>query len=68
MLSCVNKGVFSDLVIRLNPSGLQFTGGEIIELKDSKSYSVSSFNSTIPTGQKEIEKIFKGENRVFGNK
>jgi len=39
-----------------------FTGGELIELKDSISYSVSSFNSTIPTRRKDISKIISGEN------
>lgn len=57
MLSCRNKGIFPDLAIRLNKGRSLFTGGELIELKDSKSYSVSSFNSTIPTGKKNIKKI-----------
>lgn len=39
-----------------------FTGGELIELKDSKSYTVSSFNSTIPTGKKNIHKVISSEN------
>jgi hypothetical protein len=61
MLSCVNKGVFPDLAIKLNKKGAVFTGGELIELKDSKSYSVASFNSTIPTGKKNIQKIISSE-------
>jgi hypothetical protein len=62
MLSCENKGVFPDLAIRLNKDRSLFTGGELIELKDSKSYVVSSFNSTIPTGRKNIRKIIPSEN------
>lgn len=62
MLACRNIGQFPDLAIRLNVNNSLFTGGELIELKDSKSYSVSSFNSTIPTGQKDIEKIIKSIN------
>jgi len=31
-------------------------------LKDSKSYSISSFNSTIPTGKKSIDKVITSEN------
>jgi len=62
MLACKNIGQFPDLAIRLNVNDSLFTGGELIELKDSKSYSVSSFNSTIPTGQKDIEKIIKSVN------
>ena len=53
MLSCINKGVFPDLAIKLNNNNEQFSGGELIELKDSKTYSIASFNSTIPTGKKD---------------
>ena len=61
MLSCINKGKFPDLAIRLNSENVQFTGGELIELKDSKTnYSVASFNSTIPTGEKDIKKLTEG--------
>ena len=61
MLSCVGGGLFPDLAIKLNKNRSLFTGGELIELKDSKSYSVSSFNSTIPTGKKSIRKIISSE-------
>ena len=66
MLSCVNEGVFPDLAIKLNHTDPIFTGGELIELKDSeKSYSVASFNSTIPTGEKNIQKLIGGvENTI----
>jgi hypothetical protein len=46
----------------LNPTNENFSGGELIELKDSASYSVSSFNSTIPTRKKNISKIITSEN------
>jgi hypothetical protein len=65
MLSCRNKGNFPDLAIRINPDKSLFTGGELIELKDSVSYNVSSFNSTIPTGTKEISKVIKSENSTI---
>jgi len=61
MLSCKNMGVFPDLAIKVNKDQSLFTGGELIELKDSKSYVVSSFNSTIPTGKKNINKIISSE-------
>ena len=62
MLSCVNRGKFPDLAIKLNDNPSQFTGGELIELKDSKDdYSVASFNSTIPTGEKEVKKLISGK-------
>ena len=65
MLSCVNKGKFPDLAIKLNRNDSTFSGGELIELKDSKSYSVASFNSTIPTGEKDIRKLIEGtENTI----
>ncbi len=62
MLSCKNKGVFPDLAIKLNKDRSMFTGGELIELKDSKVYNVSSFISTIPMGKKNIYKIISSEN------
>jgi hypothetical protein len=61
MLSSVGGGLFPDLAIKLNQDRSLFTGGELIELKDSKSYSVSSFNSTVPTGKKNIRKIISSE-------
>lgn len=65
MLSCINKGKFPDLAIRLNNEDVQFTGGELIELKDSKQYSVASFNSTIPTGEKDIKKLTEGQANII---
>lgn len=61
MLSCINKGIFPDLAIKLNKRRSIFTGGELIELKDSKSYNVASFNSTVPSGTKNIRKIISSE-------
>ncbi|HET6596550.1 MAG TPA: hypothetical protein VFG81_13075 [Anaerolineales bacterium] len=61
MLSCANKGIFPDLAIKLNKRRSVFTGGELIELKDSKSYNVASFNSTVPSGKKNIRKIISSE-------
>ena len=58
LLSCRRKGAFPDLAIRINEekhNNPLLKGGELIEMKDSKSsYSIPSFNSTIPTGWKEI--------------
>jgi len=62
LLSCRNMGLFPDLAIRLNKDREMFTGGELIELKDSDSYTVSSFNSTIPSRRKNINEIILGEN------
>ena len=60
LLSCVNNGTFPDLVIRINPGGNP-SGGELDEVKDIKKYNVSSFNSTIPTGEKHISSITQGK-------
>ncbi|RKU22002.1 hypothetical protein C6499_20425 [Candidatus Poribacteria bacterium] len=65
MLSCINKGKFPDLAIKLNDGDDQFVGGELIELKDSKTYSVASFNSTIPTGEKDIKKLTEGQENTI---
>lgn len=62
MLSCKNKGVFPDLAIRITPEDEHFSGGELIEIKDSKTYVISSFNSTIPTGKKRLEDFISGRN------
>ena len=65
MLSCNNKGRFPDLAIKLNHNNAIFSGGELIELKDSSSYSVSSFNSTIPKGEKDISEITSGNENTI---
>ena len=65
LLACQNKGIFPDLAIRLNKDKTLFSGGELIELKDSRSYSIASFNSTIPTGKKEINKIITSDNSTI---
>ena len=64
LLSYKGKGKFPDFAIRLNPEG-DPTGGELIEVKDSKSYSVPSFNSTIPTGTKSIAELIRGRRSVI---
>ena len=67
MLACANnkRGRFPDLAVKLNHGDQQFTGGELIELKDSKTYSVASFNSTIPTGEKDIKKLIEGKENTI---
>ena len=66
MLSCIGNGKFPDLAIKLNNDNEQFTGGELIELKESKNkYSVASFNSTIPTGEKDIRILTEGKTNTI---
>lgn len=66
LLSARSKGKFPDLVIRLNEdqAGLH-SGGELIELKDSEGYAVSSFNSTIPTGVKNIQQFATPNSGIY---
>jgi hypothetical protein len=40
---------FPDFLFKAKKKGGKYIGGSLIELKDSKGGSVSSFNSTIPT-------------------
>jgi hypothetical protein len=61
LLSCKSAGKFPDMAIRLNPKSEVLTGGELIELKDSESYSFPSFNSTIPTGRKKIADVITSD-------
>ncbi len=65
LLSCRNDGQFPDLAIRVNKERDIFTGGELIELKDSKTYTVSSFNSTIPTRKKDISKVITTDSSII---
>lgn len=63
LLSCRSASKFPDLAIKVNPVDQRenFTGGELIEIKDSKSYQITSFNSTIPTGKKAINDLVSGK-------
>ena len=61
-----SKGQFPDLAIRINEDGNQYTGGELIEVKDSTSgYNIASFNSTMPSGAKLIEDIAPRGSKIF---
>lgn len=61
-----SKGQFPDLAIRINKGGSRYTGGELIEVKDSTSgYNITSFNSTIPSGVKLIQDIAPQDSKIF---
>jgi len=64
LLSYKGRGKFPDFAIRVNPDG-EPSGGELLEVKDSKSYAVPSFNSTIPTGKKSIDELIRGRRSVI---
>lgn len=57
MLSRTGKDQFCHLAIKRNDGDTLFDGGELVVLKDSKSYSVTSFDSTIPTGEKYVRNV-----------
>ena len=56
-VSSRTRGLFPDLVIKINTEDDLFEGGELVEFKGSNNYSIASFNSTIPTGTKIISDI-----------
>lgn len=48
-------GRFPDIILRTNQNDPMFQGGEFVEIKDAKTnYSISSFNSTMPSAYKNI--------------
>jgi len=48
---------FPDFLFKVKKPAKKIIGGSLIELKDSKAGSISSFNSTIPTKYKSLEEI-----------
>jgi len=57
---------FPDFLFKVKKPGEKYIDGSLIELKDSKSGSIASFNSTIPTKYKSLEEIdvINGSNLV----
>ena len=60
-----SRGLFPDMILRTNEDNPVFSGGELIEIKDSKSYSIASFNSTIPSAYKDIRDYVKPNSKLF---
>ncbi len=50
---------FPDLVLKSNEAG-PFTGGEFIELKETQSLQIASFNSTPPSAMKSVDVLQEG--------
>jgi len=46
------RGSFPDMILRTNKNHPMFSGGEFVEVKDTMSYSIASFNSTMPGAHK----------------
>jgi hypothetical protein len=57
---------FPDFLFKAKKRGDKFIDGSLMELKDSKGGSISSFNSTIPTRNKTLEEVdvINGNNLV----
>ena len=60
-----SAGGFPDLAIRIDRTKSPFTGGELVEIKDSESYTVASFNSTLPQGKKKIADVTSETGKIY---
>ena len=56
MIAAESSSGFPDFVLKSNEGGV-LTGGEMIELKDTKSFQIASFNSTMPTATKPVSSL-----------
>ena len=56
MIAAESRSGFPDFVLRTNTDG-SLLGGEFIELKDARSYQISSFNSTLPSATKSVSSL-----------
>ena len=61
-----NSWQFPDFLFKVKKHKGKLAGGSLLELKDSKSGQIASFNSTIPTKYKSLEEIdvINGNNLV----
>lgn len=59
-----NSGVFPDFLLGLDAHAT-FANGALIELKDSKTESIASFNSTIPTRFKSLNDVKRISKRTL---
>ncbi|MCY4217136.1 MAG: hypothetical protein OXC92_09160 [Flavobacteriaceae bacterium] len=58
IIAAKSKSGFPDMVLKINEDS-ELSGGELIEMKSSKSFQIASFNSTIPTAKKRFEELPK---------
>ena len=59
-----SKAGFPDFVLKKSGDN-RYSGGEFIELKDTKSHQIASFNSTIPSAKKRIDHLPKNIQRIL---
>lgn len=60
-----SRGTFPDLILRANPGDALFPGGEFIEIKETKSYTIASFNSTMPGAHKNASECIPLNGRIY---
>jgi len=67
LIACTGgRGQFPDMVLRVNDGDGDFSGGELIEIKDAAAgYSIAPFNSTIPTSVKRIDEVAKAGGALY---
>lgn len=59
LIAAESRGGFPDIVLKCTKRGDTVFGGELVELKDAKSMSIPSFNSSIPTASKNVDELPK---------
>ena len=64
MIAAKSKSGFPDFILKISGDS-QYSGGEFIELKDTKSHSIASFNSTIPSAKKRIDSLPKNIQKIL---
>lgn len=60
LILCKWSGIFPDFIMRLDQTRMHnplLRGGEMLELKSAGSFTVSSFNSAVPSGKKRLADI-----------
>lgn len=60
LIAADSRGGFPDIVLKCFGHGKDVCGGEFVELKDAKSMSIPSFNSSIPTACKKVDELPAG--------
>ena len=64
MIAARSKSGFPDFVLKISGDS-RYSGGEFVELKDTKSHSIASFNSTIPSAKKRIDNLPKNIQKIL---
>lgn len=63
IVAAESRGGFPDIVLKINQNDGGPVGGELVELKDAKSMSIPSFNSSIPSASKSVDELSAGLRR-----